>query len=462
VAFFLFGLVLFLTYLRPVEVFIPALAEARIGMIVALIAFFVGALSRAGAKGKVLEKQHYVLLLIFIVAIFASQATRGWLSGAISAVSTFAFSAVIFILACMNISSFKRLRSTMGILVICSVTLAGLSIVSYHTGLMSELLLLRQGTSLAEAAGTSALAITSPNEDVNKVWLWRIKSFGFLSDPNDFAQFLLLGALFIFSLQKPNQKVRLLFVTLPICALLIYAVLLTQSRGAITGLGAIIFVMSYFRFGLGKTLLAMLPVIALILSRSIVNGGREFSASEESAGGRIAAWSEGLVMLMNRPIFGVGFDSFTDHHTYTAHNTFVLCFSELGLVGYFAWLGLLVFVLLGIRDGLLRLPVNAGFSESKQYLRMITIAMAGFLACAFFLSRTYSPTLYVLLAMGISIERLARLEFSENVKARKTSTINGTFFKQKNWIPITFGALFASLIGFYFITIIYWRFFGRN
>jgi hypothetical protein len=42
------------------------------------------------------------------------------------------------------------------------------------------------------------------------------------------------------------------------------------------------------------------------------------------------------------PVFGVSYNSFTDHHERTTHNSFVLCFAELGLLGYFTWLALVV------------------------------------------------------------------------------------------------------------------------
>ena len=60
-------------------------------------------------------------------------------------------------------------------------------------------------------------------------------------------------------------------------------------------------------------------------------GGRAISSKEQSAAERIEAWSVGLELLKWRPLFGAGYGNFTDHHHLTAHNSFVLCFAELGL-----------------------------------------------------------------------------------------------------------------------------------
>jgi putative inorganic carbon (HCO3(-)) transporter len=143
-----------------------------------------------------------------------------------------------------------------------------------------------------------------------------------------------------------------------------------------------------------------------------VAGGRGFSAQEDSAGSRILAWSEGLTMLRNQPLFGVGYNNFTEHHDITAHNSFVLCFAELGLIGYFTWLALVV---IAFRD------VNqvANLSEgaeltSRPYAAMLRSSLLGFLTCAYFLSRSYAPPLFLLLSLCAVTWRCAHDEASHS------------------------------------------------
>jgi len=104
-------------------------------------------------------------------------------------------------------------------------------------------------------------------------------------------------------------------------------------------------------------------------------------------------------MLASRPIFGVGYGQFTDHNPLTAHNSFVLCFSETGLVGYFLWLGLIVLVTKQLQRAVALTEYGPGEPGLAAPLRN---AMAGFLTCAFFLSRSYQPGLYILLSLAIS------------------------------------------------------------
>src|SRR5690606_25337016 len=125
-------------------------------------------------------------------------------------------------------------------------------------------------------------------------------------------------------------------------------------------------------------------------------GGRGYSAGEASAGGRIEAWSEGLTMLGNHPVFGVGYGNFGEHHDYTAHNSFVLAFSELGLVGYVFWLALLV---LAFRELAIARAISEPESDEARWSRLLQFSLVGFLVCALFLSRSFVPTLYLLLGL---------------------------------------------------------------
>ena len=67
----------------------------------------------------------------------------------------------------------------------------------------------------------------------------------------------------------------------------------------------------------------------------------EVDAEEASAQGRVDAWYEGIQLLTEHPVFGVGWGMFSDYNFgLTAHNSVVLAMAELGLVGYTFWLAL--------------------------------------------------------------------------------------------------------------------------
>jgi putative inorganic carbon (HCO3(-)) transporter len=132
----------------------------------------------------------------------------------------------------------------------------------------------------------------------------------------------------------------------------------------------------------------------------------KYALSDESAMGRIEAWSAGLQMLKASPVWGVGSGFFIDHHPRVAHNSFVQCFAETGLVGYFLWLSLVV----------LSLTLMSQLAESSpdedwvRWARAVQLSLLGFLVGALFLSRTTSPLLFLLTGLSAAVASAARLD----------------------------------------------------
>lgn len=113
-------------------------------------------------------------------------------------------------------------------------------------------------------------------------------------------------------------------------------------------------------------------------------------------------------MLKAHPLAGVGYRSFTEFNEKTAHNSFVLCFAKLGLVGYFFWLALSVITLLELR-WVAAIEQETPFDgELRRWALAVEASLLVFLTAALFLSRTYVMTLYLLIAMGVAIVDVAR------------------------------------------------------
>ena len=130
------------------------------------------------------------------------------------------------------------------------------------------------------------------------------------------------------------------------------------------------------------------------------------SAGEDSAAGRLDAWYYGFQLLKHRPLFGVGQNMFTDDYPLTAHNSFVLAFAELGLVGFFFWVGLLYVAFKG-------LVLVEKHPRLWPYAVGLEAALVGFCAAAFFLSRTYTLIPYLLVALSAALANVARVQMPE-------------------------------------------------
>jgi putative inorganic carbon (HCO3(-)) transporter len=437
-AFFLYLAFIALSYLRPVEAFAPELEVYRPMLILGSVALAAAVVHAVTAGRVAARKLHFVLMLALLVCIALSKIANGWPGGAAVALSTFSPSALLFLLTVLNVTSISRLRVTLATIVLSTLVISVAGIAAYHSGFMADRLVLRQQIGAGDA-GELADAMDVPASDTSGQFLWRVRNIGFLSDPNDFAQVIVVALPMLGIWHRPQRffsNVVLLGVP---GATFLYTIFLTHSRGAVLGLASLLF------FGMQKTLgvvkAGILVGVLLAIAVMNVSGERGFSAQEESAGDRILAWSEGLTMLRHQPLFGVGYNNFTEHHHLTAHNSFVLCFAELGLIGYFAWLALVVTAFRDVNQ-VANLSVEGTEVVSRRYAAMLRSSLLGFLTCAFFLSRTYAPPLFLLLALCAVTWRCAG-DAESNTK----------LLPARGWVLSTSSILVGSLVLVYLMVL---------
>jgi putative inorganic carbon (HCO3(-)) transporter len=430
-AFFLYLAFVALLYLRPVEAFAPALEVYRPMVLLGSVALAAAVVHVLGAGRPAARKLHVVLMLVLLVCIALSKIANGWAGGAVVALSDFSISALLWLLTVLNVTSIPRLRVTLATIVLSTLIISVAGIAAYHYGFMADRLVLRQQVG-EEGDGPPADAVDVPANDTSGQFLWRVKNLGFLGDPNDFAQVIVVALPMLGIWYRQRRFFRNVVVLGVPGGALLYTIFLTHSRGAVLGLASLLF------FGMRKTLGVVKTgiLVGVLLGAVVVTnvaGSRGFSAQEESAGSRILAWSDGLTMLRQQPLFGVGYNSFTDHHERTAHNSFVLCFAELGLIGYFTWLALVVTAFRDVNQ-VANLSGEGAELASRPYAAMLRSSLLGFLTCAYFLSRTYAPPLFLLLALCIVTWRCASDEES-----------NTKLLPAQRWVLPTAAILAGSL-----------------
>lgn len=230
----------------------------------------------------------------------------------------------------------------------------------------------------------------------------RVRALGFFHDPNDLALMLVTVLPFLFSgAISRGRALPTRVLSLAACVPMIAVIFMTNSRGGWLALGAMsmAYVWLHLRHRKIATVLAILVFIALFFlgpSRlAMVSAGED----------RVALWGYGNWMLKRWPLFGAGFGRFTEfsERSMVAHNSFVHCYAELGLFGYFFWMGLVVSAL---KDGwaLARAPQQSeapspDVLELARLGRASTAALVGFLSGAVFLSRSYVLPLFILTAL---------------------------------------------------------------
>jgi putative inorganic carbon (HCO3(-)) transporter len=428
---FLISLVyIVLAILSPSEM-LPALAPYRIELWLALLATLSSL--PAVLEGRVSFPAQTGFLVAVLFCLVGSFAWIGWFGGIIPALGNFLPNAIVFYLVLVNFRTIKRLRWLAIVLLLASLYLVIRGSIAYFGGNPNDPMIFAQW-----------------NED-NTAWFPRMRAFGFLNDPNDLAQFLISFApLLWLQWQAGRFLINSWRVLLPAVVLLV-GVFLTHSRGGIVALAAV--ALFAFKDRLGRTRSAILAAIAFIAMQVFsFAGGRDVSMSAGTD--RIDKWSEALEVIRSSPLFGIGYGQFYENYGWVTHNSYLHCAAELGMFGYFFWMALTVSSMsdlasiahwdtpndqdpetVKIHDEAynhalepVSLPHHSTQSVQetddretlRRWAKLLGIAFVGYLAAAFFLSRAYTLTLFLLVGVSAVLRGLMHdSEYHTRFKSRK-------------------------------------------
>jgi len=230
--------------------------------------------------------------------------------------------------------------------------------------------------------------------------VWQARYIGIFQDPNDMGMVLAASLSFVVYFVFTCRNWLLKAAAIGCGGLILQGIYLANSRGTILAVLASLAIYLMIKYNLLKALLpglVLLPIVVTLLP------SRFFISNDESSMERLNAWYEGYVMFKANPLLGVGMGNFIDHHYKTAHNSWVLAYSELGFVGFYFWMSVLFTSLFGVFV-VSRVKVS-DYPEMlpdmrEKILKEVNLAKATFfgfiavLASAFFLSRTYTFPLY--------------------------------------------------------------------
>lgn len=237
----------------------------------------------------------------------------------------------------------------------------------------------------------------------------RVRWYGDWDGPN------VLGILFVMSAAMalefvfgPYSLVRRL-LGVGFVAAYLTSIYFTNSRGAVLALGCA--VLFYFRdrfrqHPLGIVLAALAIVGLFTFGPSRMS---EVHSGESSAHERTWLWEQGLAMLRENPVFGVGRGEFVHRVDLKliAHNNYVQNFAETGLVGFSLFIAVLWFCFRGCY--LVAKPDSGSSAAMTSAARMAMSAMVGFAAATFFVVMELD-LLYFVLGLSAAVYLVARRE----------------------------------------------------
>ncbi len=223
---------------------------------------------------------------------------------------------------------------------------------------------------------------------------YRIQGLGMLHDPNTYGQFVLLILPLLFVAKNDEGLGIGWLAALPVSLLFLLGVYLTGSRGAILGMAVLVGLFLVRRL---KTTGAAITTAVGGLALLVVNATRTRSISIQGGMDRLAIWSDGLSYFKGSPIWGIGARGFTSTNVATAHNSYLLVAAELGFVGLFIWMSMLVVTIFQV--GQVPRIVGKTNPQLARWAVALRISLGGYLFTSFFLSRAYEMPLYMLLGM---------------------------------------------------------------
>lgn len=231
--------------------------------------------------------------------------------------------------------------------------------------------------------------------------VWQARYTGPFQDPNDMGMLLACVLPMVFYLWKTSKNIIMKLAWVG-CALLIFeGIYIVNSRGTILAAVAPVLLFFALRYNLAK---ALVPVAVMVPVAIAVLPSRIFISNDESSQQRIEAWYQGYLMFKSNPVFGVGMNNFIEHHYKTAHNSWVLAYAELGLIGFYFWI-LVIFGSLHMAYHFMSLPKQpeaarvaneASLRDEALIAATLFYSMVAAYVSAFFLSRTYSFLIYLL------------------------------------------------------------------
>ena len=259
-----------------------------------------------------------------------------------------------------------------------------------------------------------------------------------LGDPNDLSLVLTFPLSFAVSLATTRSGWLNRMLGGAAIVLIIWAVLSTQSRGGLLGMMAV-FGVTGLRIvksklvlgGVGGLAALVLFAAAGISDRS--SGGASEEGIDESAMGRIWAWTAAFNMAMARPLNGVGLDNFIPNFwLYTPHWTGfnkAVHSTWLGVLAETGWPGLLAFVAMIIATARVAMRAARKLRESGAPMPVqvaafsATSGIAGFCVSGTFLTQGFTWPIYILLAITSAASHFANIFADGEAPKRETPQI---------------------------------------
>ena len=353
-------------------------------VIACLVISLPGVLSQLSTKSLYENPITACVVGLWFAVVFSHLATwEAWTSGVM-----FAKVVIYYLLLVANVNSEARIKTFLRWLLVLIALLAAIALLTAHH--------------IIQLPDVRVLLESQYDRTTGRmVVITRLQATGIFHDPNDLAMILVTGAaVAICFAANPALGMRRILL-LPLVGLFGYAIYRTQSRGGLLALMAALASLLHARWGWKRTALAAAVALPLLLAASkgrMMSYADAMDSKEGTAQARLQLWSDGLQLLKQQPVFGIGEGNYGKNAGQVAHNSFLHAFTELGFFGGPLFLGAFLagFMMLYRLRGEEALAEN---SELARLLPYVTAMLVGFAVSMFSLSQNYTVPTYMMLGL---------------------------------------------------------------
>lgn len=254
----------------------------------------------------------------------------------------------------------------------------------------------------------------------------------FVGDPNIFAmyQLIALPLAFVLAADSPRRWIR--FWAYGAMLVSLAAVFTSLSRGGLIALGVVVALLliapvsTLYRSRRHKLVLIAVVMVAAIAALFTLSGELSSRLSEKNTAtgsGRVNEWRAALSAFQDHPAVGLGLGGFfvesndllrttpgvdlrdfrLEKAGQRVHNAYIDAAAELGVVGLFLFLGMLISTILALR----RIRWHAaGLARNfrADVAAALVIGLVGFAVASLFLSTDLSFALFMMVGLTVALE----------------------------------------------------------
>ncbi len=395
-AFTLFLLVNAVLYTRPMEV-VPELQDVPVynALILACLACAIPGVLEQFMAGSLRGRPVTVCVLGLQAAALLSHLSHADLEKAGQWGYVFFTILVYYLLVVATVDTPARLRAFLFCLTLSILVLTFLALAQYH-----GFLEFNKVKSIDEKVGDVAAG--------TDYVVRRLVGPGVVfADPNDVCAVFVVGVLLSLYWLSDARLGFLRFLWVGPLVVFGYAMAMTYSRGGFIALMVGLMVLFQSRFGWRRSLLLGAVALPALL---VLFGGRttDLSAAQKGTGQqRLQIWSDALMTMRTAPAFGIGMGEFgKGADEFAAHNSYIHCFTELGLFGGTLFLGAFYLAFRQVR-ALCRRPDLVPDGELRRLGPFLLAVLAAYAASMLSLSRQFVPPTYTYLGLATAYVRVA-------------------------------------------------------